>query len=197
MAASYLSISATAGAAGRPAVGTAGNPLALGCAAEAWTPTPVPQRPQPGDLAAGPLIIPGGKRLADANPQGYGDHGRYKVPFIVKMGATVTVTIQSPARGFAVIDNYYTPVGGVAAITYHACAHEAGFYPQSIVFLHGRTRGCIPLAVTVGRHVDHLTLDLFAGGCELRMGRRTTAAMHATRAWLASRDMPKSPQSRP
>ena len=163
--ATYLSISATAGAAAARPWGRPVTRSRSGCAAEAWTPTPVPQTPQPGDLAAGPLIIPGGKRLADANPQGYGDHGRYKVPFIVKTGATVTVTVQPPARGFAVIDSYYTPVGGVAAITYHACAHEAGFYPQSIVFLHGRTRGCIPLAVTVGRQLDDLTLDLFAGRC--------------------------------
>jgi hypothetical protein len=43
----------------------------------------VPRQPRPGDLAVGPLIIPNGKRLAAADPAGWGEHGDYKVPFIV------------------------------------------------------------------------------------------------------------------
>jgi hypothetical protein len=63
--------------------GSPGNPLLLSCGEEAFADTAVPRQPQPGDLAVGPLIIPNGKRLAAADPAGWGEHGDYKVPFIV------------------------------------------------------------------------------------------------------------------
>src|ERR1039457_3611458 len=113
---------------GRPA-----NPLVLTCADESFPgapSSPVPQTPQRGDLVVGPLFIVEGKVLADAGPAGYGEHGRYKVPIIVKMGRTVTMTIAPPARGEVVIDNPYSPVGGVVSATYHSCANEAGFFAQ-------------------------------------------------------------------
>jgi hypothetical protein len=113
------------------------------------------------------LIIPEGEKLANANPKSFGDHGSYKVPFIVKMGATVTVTIERPARGLVLIDNPYSPVGGVTAITYRACGHQAGLYPQDIVFGHGLNRGCVPLGVQAGARgkARQLMLSLFAGRC--------------------------------
>ncbi|MGH9107140.1 MAG: hypothetical protein ACRDZX_15190 [Acidimicrobiales bacterium] len=152
----------------RPAPGSPGNPLVVGCGAEATTPTPVPQRPQPGDLSVGPLWIPGGRALATANPKGYGTAGRYKVPFAVKMGAHVTVTILPPAWGTVVLDNPYSTVGGVSAITYHACAHLTSFFPQSFAFRGRRTRGCIPLGVRIGHaaRAHRLVLSLFAGRCQ-------------------------------
>jgi hypothetical protein len=150
--------------------GSPGNPLLLSCAQESFTEAPVPQQPQPGDLVIGPLFIVNGKRLATANPAGYGDHGSYKIPFIVTMGSTVTVTIAAPARGQVVIDNPYADlsgVGGVTAATYRSCSREAGFFAQGFAFTRGQTRGCVPLDVRIGHkpQVHRVTLSLFAGSC--------------------------------
>jgi hypothetical protein len=166
MVASVLGPAIEAGAS--QGLGTPANPLVLGCGAEASTPNAVPQKPSPGDLAAGPLIIPGGRNLATADPSGYGEHGQYKVPFIVKMGATVTVIVGPSARGYVRIDNPYSPVGPVTAVTYRACAHTAGFYAQSFVFEGGRTRGCVPLTVKAAPTgtVRRLTVSLLAGNCQ-------------------------------
>jgi hypothetical protein len=152
------------------AAGTAGNPghpVVFSCAEESFSgDSPVSQRPQPGDLAIGPLIIVNGQRVATADPAGYGEHGSYKIPFVVTTGATVTVTIDPPARGQVVISNPYAPAG-VTAATYRSCARAAGFFAQGFAFTGGQTRGCVPLDVRVGdqRRVRHLTLSLFAGSC--------------------------------
>jgi hypothetical protein len=154
------SVSAT-GPAGR-----VGHPAVFSCAEEAFTGSAVPQQPQPGDLAIGPLIIPGGQRLATADPAGYGEHGTYKVPFIVTMGATVTVTIAGPARGHVVISNPDV-AAGVTAATYRSCPHVAGFFAQSFAFTGDQVRGCVPLEVRAGDQpqVRRVTLSLFAGSC--------------------------------
>ena len=146
--------------------GSPGHPVVFGCAEESFTEAGIPQRPQPGDLAIGPLIIPGGQRLATGDPSGYGEHGSYKIPFIVTMGATVTVTVEPPARGHVVISNPYAPAG-VAAATYRPCAHVAGFYAQGFAFTDGQVRGCVPLGVTAAGQprVRRVTLSLFAGAC--------------------------------
>jgi hypothetical protein len=151
------------------AVGPAGTPghlVVFSCANEAFTDGTFPQQAQPGDLAIGPLIIVNGQRVATADPAGYGEHGSYKIPFVVTTGATVTVTIDPPARGHVVISNPYAPAG-VTAATYHSCARVAGFFAQGFAFTGGRTRGCVPLDVKVGdqRRVRHVTLSLFAGSC--------------------------------
>ena len=166
----HHAVQATAPAA-KPAAGPAGSPghpVVFGCAEESFAgDSPVQQRPQPGDLAVGPLIIFGGQRLATADPAGNGEHGSYhKVPFIVTMGATVTVTIGPPARGHVVITNPYAP-GGITAATYRPCRHVAGFYAQGFAFTDGRIRGCVPLEVKVGGQprVRRVTLSLFAGSC--------------------------------
>jgi hypothetical protein len=150
--------------------GSPASPLLLSCGQESFTSSPVPQQPQPGDLAIGPLFIVSGKRLAAASPAGYGDHGTYKIPIIVTMGSTVTVTIAASARGQVMIDNPYAHLAGVsdlAAATYHSCAHVAGFFAQGFAFTHGQTRGCVPLEVRIGHQpqVHHVTLSLFAGSC--------------------------------
>jgi hypothetical protein len=144
---------------------SAGHPLLLSCGEESFAGT-VPQQPQPGDLAVGPLIIPNGKRLATADPASSGEHGSYKVPFIVTMGSTVTVTIAAPAREHVVIDNPYAPAG-VPAASYSSCSGQAGFFAQGFAFTDGRIRGCVPLEVRVGGEpqVRRVTLSLFAGSC--------------------------------
>jgi hypothetical protein len=156
----------------RPAArpGSPGNPLLLSCGEESFTEPPVPQQPQPDDLAIGPLFIVNGKRLATASPAAYGDHGSYKIPVIVTMGSTVTVTIAAPARGQVMIDNPYAHLAGVrdlAAATYRSCSHIAGFFAQGFTFTHGQTRGCVPLDVRIGHQpqLHHVMLSLFAGSC--------------------------------
>ena len=156
----------TAAPAAKPAgpVGSPGHPVVFGCAEESFTEAGIPQQPQPGDLAIGPLIVPGGQRLATGDPSGYGEHGSYKIPFVVTMGATVTVTIEPPARGHVVISNPYAPAG-VTAATYRPCPHVPGFYAQGFAFTGGQVRGCVPLEVKAGHQVRHVTLSLFAGSC--------------------------------
>jgi hypothetical protein len=146
--------------------GSPGNPLVFSCGEESFASPPPQQQPQPGDLAIGPLVIISGKKLATADPAGWGEHGSYKIPFMVTMGSTVTVTIDAPARGHVVIDNPYAP-HGVTAATYRSCPHVAGFFAQSFAFTDGQIRGCVPLEVRVGgqARVQRVTLSLFAGSC--------------------------------
>lgn len=146
--------------------GSPGNPMVFSCGAESFTDPPVPQQPQRGDLAVGPLVIVTGKAVATGDPAGWGEHGSYKIPFVVAEGSTVTVTIDPPARGHVVIGNPHAR-HGVTAATYRPCAHVAGFYAQGFAFTDGRIRGCVPLEVRVGgqARVQRVTLSLFAGSC--------------------------------
>jgi hypothetical protein len=151
-------------------IGSPGNPLLLSCANESFPGYPDPPgsfQPQPGDLVIGPLIIVGGERLATASPAGYGDHGSYKIPIIVRPGSAVTMSIAAPARGRVVISNPYSPVGGVAAASYQSCSQAAGFFAQGFAFTGGQTRGCVPLDVSSSgqSQARHVTLSLFAGSC--------------------------------
>src|SRR5262249_38061420 len=63
----------------------------------------------PHDLAIGPMYFPAGLALATHTPAwwGYvpfGRHGRfYKLPLVVRPGATVTMTIGASARGHVLI----------------------------------------------------------------------------------------------
>lgn len=126
----------------------------------------MPHMPQPGDLAVGPLVIFDGKKVATADPAGWGDHGSYKIPVFVPRGLTVTVTIDPPARGHVVIETPYAPHDVIAA-TYRPCASVAGFYAQGFAFTNGQIRGCVPLEVRVSdqARVRRVTLSLFAGSC--------------------------------
>ena len=154
-----------AGCTGGPA-GSPGNPQVFSCAEESFPGNPMPQMPEPGDLAVGPLVIISGKAVANADPAGFGEHGSYKIPFFVPRGSTVTVTIDPPARGHVVIDNLYAR-HGVTAATYRPCANATGFFAQGFAFTDGKIRGCVPLEVRVGgrARVQRVTLSLFAGSC--------------------------------
>lgn len=151
-------------------VGSPGNPLPLSCADESFPGNgdpPASFQPQPGDLVVGAVIIVGGERLAEANPAGYGDHGSYKIPIIVRPGATVTMSIGAPARGQVVISNPDSPVAGVSAASYRSCSRTPGFFAQGFAFTNGQARGCVPLEVSSGHQSQarHVTLSLFAGAC--------------------------------
>jgi hypothetical protein len=156
-----------AGSAGLAGVGSPGNPLLVSCGQESFSDPPPPAQAQPGDLAIGPLYVVNGRRLAAVSPADYSSHGSWKVPFVVAPGATATVEIGPNGRGQVVISGPYTPGGGVVAATYRSCAGKTGFFAQSFTFLHGQTRGCVPLEVTTGagRPVLHATVSLAAGTC--------------------------------
>jgi hypothetical protein len=113
------------------------------------------------------VIIVGGERLAEASPAGYGDGGSYKIPIIVRPGATVTMSIGASARGQVVISNPDSPVGGVTAASYQSCSGTPGFFAQGFAFTDGQARGCVPLEVSSGHRspARHVTLSLFAGAC--------------------------------
>jgi hypothetical protein len=140
--------------------------LVLSCAEEAFSGYISPH-PRPADLAIGPLFIANGKRLATASPAGYGNRGLYKIPFVLLAGSAATVRIAAPARlhVMIVVSGYH--VGGVAAVSYHACPRRTGFFPQYFAFSHGQVHGCVPLDVTIGGRprVHHIVLSLFAGTC--------------------------------
>jgi hypothetical protein len=116
------------------------------------------------------MYFPVGLALATYTPAqfGYakfGRHGRfYKLPLVVRPGATVTVTIGASARGHAVIA---TGPAGVTSATYHACRKAGGFFAQGFAFTRPPFRGCVPLDVTIGgqARARHLTLSLFARSC--------------------------------
>ena len=146
--------------------GSPGNPRVFSCAEESFLAGSMPQMPEPGDLAVGPLVIISGKAVATADPAGFGEHGSYKIPFFVPRGSTVTVTIDPPARGHVVIDNPYAR-HGVTAATYRPCANVTGFFAQGFAFTDGKIRGCVPLEVraTGQARVQRVTLSLFAGSC--------------------------------
>jgi hypothetical protein len=91
--------------------GSPGHPLVFSCGEESFASPPPPQQPQPGDLAVGPLVILSGEKLATADPGDWGEHGSYKIPIMVTMGSTVTITIDPPARGHVVIYSSYAPRG--------------------------------------------------------------------------------------
>jgi hypothetical protein len=151
-------------------VGSPGNPLLLSCADESFPGNgdpPASLQPQPGDLVVGSVIIVGGERLAEASPASYGDGGSYKIPIIVRPGATVTMSIGASARGQVVISNPDSPVGGVTAASYQPCSRTPGFFAQSFAFTGGQARGCVPLEVSSGHQSQarHVTLSLFAGAC--------------------------------
>lgn len=156
---------ATSSAPGGPA-GSPDNPQVFSCGEESFLVGSMPQIPEPGDLALGPLIIISGKAVATGDPSGWGEHGSYKIPFFVTGRSTVTVTIDAPARGHVVIDNPYAP-HGVTAATYRPCSNVPGFFAQGFNFTDGQIRGCVPLEVRVGgqARVQRVTLSLFAGSC--------------------------------
>ena len=145
-------------------LGGPGNPITLSCADEAF---PGPAKPGRDDLVIGPLFIMNGRQLAAANPAGFGEHGSYKIPLALRPGSMATVTIGASARGQVLIDNPYSPVGGVTAASYRSCAHYGGFFAQGFRFTHGRVRGCVPLDVRVDHEsrVRHVRISLFAGPC--------------------------------
>jgi len=153
------------------ALGTPTHPQILTCYEEATQFTGGTLPPVgPHDVGFGPGYFPKARRLATLNPP---DSGRgaeltgYKLPPVVYPGATVTMTIARSARSYVVQQNPWSSPQGSVSVTYRACSHKPGFFPQSFRFTDGRNRGCVPLDVRVGgkRKTSHIVLSFFAGRC--------------------------------
>ena len=153
-------------------VGTPTHPQVLTCYEEATqftggTPPPV----GPHDIGFGAGYFPQARRLATMNPPPNFGRGAqltgYKLPPVVYPGATVTMTVARGARSYVVQQNAWSPLQGSVSVTYRACLHKPGFFPQSFRFTDGRERGCVPLDVRVGgqRKTSHIVLSFFAGRC--------------------------------
>ena len=150
------------------AAGTPGRPLMLSCTERS---NGGAVAPGPGDVVVGPLYIINAKQTVDPNGAGSAPQHGYKYPIAVAPGAIVTMMIAAPARGHVVIDNPYGPPAGVVAASYRACqpGREQGWtvFVQGFTFTDGRTRGCVPLTVRIGREarIRHVTVSLYAGPC--------------------------------
>ena len=151
-------------------VGTPTHPQILTCLEEATQFTGTLPPVGPHDIGFGPGYFPQARRRATANPPNSGRGAQltgYKLPPVVYPGATVTMTIARDARSYVVQQNPWSPRQGSVSVTYRACLHKPGFFPQSFRFTDGRRRGCVPLDVRVGvqRKVSHIVLSFFAGRC--------------------------------
>jgi hypothetical protein len=151
------------------AVGSPRHPQVLTCHEEATQFTGTPPPPVgPNDIGFGPGYFPQARRLANAVPHiAPGGRGTYKLPPVVNPGATVTLTIARSARSYVVQQNPWSPPNGSLSVTYRACSHKPGFFPQSFRFTDGRLRGCVPIDVRVSgqRTTRRIVLSLFAGRC--------------------------------
>lgn len=151
-------------------VGTPTHPQILTCYEEATQFTGALPPVGPHDIGFGPGYFPKARRLATTNPPNSGRDAQltgYKLPPVVHPGATVTMTIARGARSYVVQQNPWSPPQGSVSVTYQACSHKPGFFPQSFRFTDGRKRGCVPLDVRVGgqRKTSHIVLSFFAGRC--------------------------------
>ncbi len=152
------------------AVGTPKNPQILTCYEEATQFTGSLPQVGPHDIGFGAGYFPNARGLATMHPPNRGQEARltgYKLPPVVDPGATVTMTISPGARSYVVQQNSWSPPRGSVSVTYRACSHKPGFFPQSFRFTDGRPRGCVPLDVRVGgqRRTSHIVLSFFAGRC--------------------------------
>ena len=151
-------------------VGTPRHPQIFTCNEEATQFTGSLPPIGPHDIGFGSGYFPQARRLATANPPDSGREAQltgYKMPPVVYPGTTVTITIARGARSYVVQQNPWSPRQGSASVTYRACLHKQGFFPQSFRFTDGRHRGCVPLDVRVGgrRKTTHIVLSFFAGRC--------------------------------
>lgn len=158
-------------ASGAPAVvGTPTHPQILTCNEEATQFTGGLPAVGPDDIGFGDGYFPKARLRATMNPPNSGRGTQltgYKLPPVVYPGATVTMTIARGARSYVVQQNPWSPRQGSVSVTYRACLHKRGFFPQSFRFTDGRIRGCVPLDVRVGgqRTTRHIVLSFFAGRC--------------------------------
>lgn len=158
-------------ASGSPTVvGTATHPQILTCAEEATQFTGGLPAVRPDDIGFGAGYFPKARLRATMKPPNSGREAQvtgYKLPPVVYPGATVTMTIARGARSYVVQQNPWSPRQGSVSVTYRACLHKRGFFPQSFRFTDGRIRGCVPLDVRVDgqRKKSHIVLSLFAGRC--------------------------------
>lgn len=153
--------------------GSLHNPLVLTCA-DAVLPyyTHNPYKQGPGDLAIGPFLILDANLAANLTPSQYGyrKYGRdgraYKMPILLKSGSpSVTIAITGSQHNHAVIDIPEAHAHRIISATYQSCSNHAAIFAQGFAFMSPPYRGCVPLTVTINRHIYDIMLSLFAGTC--------------------------------
>ena len=165
-----LNVVSDAGGSSTDVVGTPKHPQILTCYEEATQFTGTLPPIGPRDIGFGPGYFPQARLLATMNPpnsSGGTQLAGYKLPPVVYPGATVTMTIARGARSYVVQQNPWSPHQGSQSVTYRACVHKRGFFPQSFRFTDGRRRGCVPLDVRIDgqRESSRIVLSFFAGPC--------------------------------
>jgi hypothetical protein len=148
-------------------VGAPTHPQLLTCAEEATQFTGTLASIGPHDIGFGPGYFPHARLLATMSPPVVTPPTGYKLPPVVNPGAMVTMTVARDARSYVVQQNPWGPRKGSVSVTYRACLHKPGFFPQSFRFTDGRRRGCVPLDVRVDgqRKTSRIVLSFFAGPC--------------------------------
>ncbi|MFG1856662.1 hypothetical protein ACGFJT_32850 [Actinomadura geliboluensis] len=158
------------GAPATTAPGSLANPRIMNCAnRNAWFPEERsgPVKAGPDDLVVEPLLIPGLRGWADADPVRYGNQGRYKVGVVVRAGKTATLSIPAEYReaaGLLYSDaarDARTPAEADHAITFSACADHDTPFP-GMLFVPRRQR--VPLIVQpAGKQPTREVVSFFAG----------------------------------
>ncbi|SNT30707.1 hypothetical protein SAMN05443665_102312 [Actinomadura meyerae] len=157
----------------RPAAapGSLANPRVMNCAnrnASFPGERSGPVKTGPDDLVVEPLIIPGLRGWADADPAGHGSGGRYKVGVVVRAGKTATLSVPDEYREAAGLlyadaaSAARTPAEADHAITFSACpGHDTPF--PGFLFVPRRQR--VPLLVQPeGGEPTREVVSFFAGG---------------------------------
>jgi hypothetical protein len=104
--------------------------------------------PTADDIVAGPLLWPGLRTWATADPQSMGANDNYKLGAVVQAGSSVTVTVAPEARAYAGLAYgqqwSYTPA---AAITFQACDK---FDTAFVGGFHVVGQRCVPFDIREG-----------------------------------------------
>lgn len=125
----------------------------------------------PNDLVIGPLTysgllggLPGYPTLSSPNFPGQGYF--YKLGPQVAPGATVTVSVDPAARGYAALVSKDSADSGDTQITYHACPNYTTIWIGGFL-LHDRPAACVPLTVTVAGEAaaQQVVASIRAGNC--------------------------------
>lgn len=125
------------------------------------------------DLVIGRLSYPrlllgfsGDAPMTESNFPGGGYF--YKVGTELAPGATVTVSIDEPARGYAAIVSMYSPHAGDQSIMYQSCSKsQYGTAWIGGFLLQGRKTACVPLVIKFAdeSQARRTVISLGAGRC--------------------------------
>jgi hypothetical protein len=152
--------------------GSLANPRRLDCQnRNVWVPGEEkrPYRPDRTDLAVGPLLIPGLRSWARAEPVSLGQDHQFKVGVLVRKGQTATLSIPAAFQRVAGLlyaegaRSAQVPVEADHAVTFTACADHHTPFVGGFFVLEPR---CVPLEIRpAGGRPVRAVISFFAGNC--------------------------------